>query len=144
MQESSLISCDESVDLSTTKQFTEKSFANDLRKKSFSARVYLIVLPYMKMDFKADIEPLLKKHKLVAFLVNDGWLLIRRKEYIDIYIQKQPFSSVEFLFHIATKVKVTLKMYIYGITLIFCFRGFLFECGAEQLSMSRMVILLKN
>ena len=58
---------------------------------------------YTKMDFKAVIEPLLKKHKLVAFLVNDGWLLIRRKEYIDIYIQKQPFSSVEFLFHIATK-----------------------------------------
>ena len=143
MQESSLVSCDESADLSTTKQFTEKSFANNLRKK-LTTRIYLEVLPYMKMDVKAAIEPLLKKHKLVAFLINDGWLLIRRKEYIDIYIQKQPFSSVEFLFHIATKVKVTLKMYIYGITLIFCFRGFLFECGAEQLSMCRVVILLNN
>ena len=57
------------------------------------------------MDFKDIIEPVLKKHRLVAFLVNDGWLLIRRKKYIDMYIQKEPFNSVEVLFHIASKVK---------------------------------------
>ena len=56
------------------------------------------------MDFKAVIEPVLKKHGLVAFLINHGWLLIRRKEYIDIYIERQPFNSVEVLFHIGTEV----------------------------------------
>ena len=33
LQESSTISCDERVDLSITKQYPDKSFANDLRKK---------------------------------------------------------------------------------------------------------------
>ena len=60
---------------------------------------------YVKMDFRAEIEPVMKKHGLVAFIINDGWLLIRRKEYIDIYIHKQPFNSVEVLFHVETKVR---------------------------------------
>ena len=63
------------------------------------------------MEFKATIEPVLKKYGLVAFLINEGWLLIRRKEYIDIYIQKQPFNSVEVLFHVATKVEVILNIF---------------------------------
>ena len=62
--------------------------------------------PGFKMDFKAVIEPVLKKHGLVAFLINHGWLLIRRKEYIDIYIQRQPFNSVEVLYHVGMKVKL--------------------------------------
>ena len=56
------------------------------------------------MDLRNEIEPVLKKHSLVAFLINDGWLLIRRKEYIDLYIQTQPFNSVEILFHVEAKV----------------------------------------
>ena len=54
---------------------------------------------------KALLEPVLKKHNLVAFIVNMGWVLIRRREYIDIYIQNEPYNSVQVLFHVATKVK---------------------------------------
>ena len=54
---------------------------------------------------KAVLEPVLKKHNLVAFFINMGWVLIRRREYIDVYIQNEPYNSVQILFHIATKVK---------------------------------------
>ena len=65
---------------------------------------------YLRMDFKATIEPVLRKHRLVAFLINHGWLLIRRMEYIDMYIQEQPFNSVEILFHVNTKVNFMLSV----------------------------------
>ena len=54
---------------------------------------------------KDVIEPVLRKHKLIAFVINMGWVLIRRREYIDIYIQNEPYNSVQVLFHVATKVK---------------------------------------
>ena len=62
------------------------------------------------MDFKSAIEPVLKKHSLVAFLINDGWLHIRRRDYIDMYIQRQPFKSGEILYHAETKVKLTSEL----------------------------------
>ena len=67
------------------------------------------------MDFKSAIEPVLKKHSLVAFLINDGWLHIRRRDYIDMYIQRQPFNSVEVLFHVETKVKFISVFGIFGL-----------------------------
>ena len=53
---------------------------------------------------KAVIEPVLRKHKLVAFLTNMDWVLIRRRDYIDVFINNQPFNSVQVLFETATKV----------------------------------------
>ena len=101
------------------------------------------------MDFKAAIEPVLKKHGLVAFLINHGWILIRRKEYIDIYIERQPFNSVEILFHAGTKVEFKLKFETIVIckcnnNFLFYFRRLWFESGAEQLSKSKMLISQKR
>ena len=55
---------------------------------------------------KDVIEPVLKKHKLIAFVINMGWVLIRRRDYIDVFIQNKPFNSVQVLFETATKVKI--------------------------------------
>ena len=89
------------------------------------------------MDLKDEIEPVLKKHSLVAFLINDGWLLIRRKEYIDLYIPTQPFNSVEVMFQIEAKV---MFMSFTAINMIFkttsdlhYFRSFMSEYGEEPL-----------
>ena len=55
---------------------------------------------------KAVLEPVLRKHKLVAFLTNMGWVLIRRRDYIDAFIHNQPYNSVQILFETATKVSI--------------------------------------
>ena len=57
---------------------------------------------------KAVLEPVLRKHKLVAFLANMGWVLIRREDYIDVFIQNQPYNSVQVLFDTATKVRTAV------------------------------------
>ena len=51
------------------------------------------------------LMPLLEKHNLAAFNVNEGWILIRRKTYIDIFIEDQPYNSVEVLLHSITLVR---------------------------------------
>ena len=56
---------------------------------------------------QAVLEPVLKKHSLVAFLINMGWVLIRRRDYIDVFINSQPYNSVQVLFNTATKVKIS-------------------------------------
>ena len=58
------------------------------------------------MSLPSMLEPLLKKYDLLALLTNEGWLLIRRKCYIDIYIKDEPYSSVEVLYHTLSKVRV--------------------------------------
>lgn len=50
------------------------------------------------------VKPLLEELNLVTFLVNEGWMIIRRREYIDLFIEKEPYNSVTVLFHMATKV----------------------------------------
>ena len=80
----------------------DAKYVNKLNRKGCKHTVSCL-----EMDFKSAIEPVLKKHSLVAFLINDGWLQIRRRVYIDMYIQRQPFNSVEILFHVETKVKLT-------------------------------------
>ena len=59
----------------------------------------------INMD-QAVLEPMLNKHNLVAFLVNMGWVLIRRRDYIDAFIHNQPYNSVQILFETATKVSI--------------------------------------
>ena len=55
------------------------------------------------MSFPFDMMRQLKQLNLLAVVVNEGWALIRRKTYIDLVIDRQPYNSVEVLFHIATK-----------------------------------------
>ena len=54
------------------------------------------------------LDPMLKKHNLIAFLINMGWVLIRRREYIDAFIHNQPYNSVQVLFETATKVSIAI------------------------------------
>lgn len=57
------------------------------------------------MSLSNELLPLLKQHDLMAFIVNEGWILIRRKNYIDLFIDDQPFNSVEVLLHPANMVR---------------------------------------
>ena len=53
---------------------------------------------------RAKLEPVLLKHNLVALITNESWVLIGRREYIDVYIEDQPYNSVQVLLHVLTKV----------------------------------------
>ena len=59
------------------------------------------------MPLPTWLEPLLKRYNLVGFLINDGWLLIRRRNYVDLYIDTQPYNSVTVLIHLTTMVSVS-------------------------------------
>ena len=58
----------------------------------------------IRMAIPSKLMPLLKEFNLVAFLVNEDWILIRRKTYLDIFVEDQPYSSVEVLMHSVTLV----------------------------------------
>ena len=64
---------------------------------------------------RAKLDPVLLKHNLVALITNENWVLIGRREYIDVYIADQPYNSVQVLLHVLTKVSDCLsseyKMY---------------------------------
>ena len=51
-----------------------------------------------------EIQPLLRQFNLVAFVANDDWIVIRRKDYVDLYINSEPFNSVVVLFHVESEV----------------------------------------
>ena len=55
--------------------------------------------PVVKLNLPDDIMPLLQEHNLEAIMVNEGWMLVRRKVYIDFFIEDQPYNSVEVLLH---------------------------------------------
>ena len=57
------------------------------------------------MSLPSVIKPLLKKYNLIAFMANEGWVLIRRMSYVDIYIKDEPYTSVEILFHTESRVR---------------------------------------
>ena len=56
--------------------------------------------------------PLLQEHSLVACVANEGWMIIRRTNHFDLFVEDQPYNSVEVLFHPATVVS-TLAYDIY-------------------------------
>ena len=100
----------------------------------------------LQMD-RTHLEPVLINHNLVAFITNESWVLVRRREYIDAYIDNQPYNSVQVLFHILIKVSDCLlnvfKMCFKCRThtkLSDCFRGSSFECGAKQLLIKLMLV----
>ena len=57
------------------------------------------------MTFHADLASTFEKLDLVAIDVNEGWTIIRRRLFIDLFIKEEPFSSVEILHHYPTKVR---------------------------------------
>ena len=92
--------------------------SNDVQNQSYKQESQATFLPdiarhesdtmtkaSINMD-QAVLEPMLNKHNLVAFLVNMGWVLIRRRDYIDAFIHNQPYNSVQILFETATKVSI--------------------------------------
>ena len=58
-----------------------------------------------RLNLRDDIFPLLKEHNLETIVINEGWMLIRRKSYIDLFIEDQPYNSVEVLLHSVTMVR---------------------------------------
>ena len=64
------------------------------------------------------LQLVLEQQKLVAFIINEGWLLVRRKDYIDVFIEDQPFNSVEVLFNLKTQVKnIALKWFFFRVVI---------------------------
>ena len=57
------------------------------------------------MNFNADLASTFEKLDLVAIDVNEGWTIIRRRLFIDLFMREEPFSSVEILHHYPTKVR---------------------------------------
>ena len=57
------------------------------------------------MSLSNELLPLLKEYDLMALIVNEGWVLVRRKNFIDLFIDDQPYNSVEVLLHPANKVR---------------------------------------
>ena len=60
------------------------------------------------MSLPPVVGPLLNKFNLMAFIANEGWIHIRRKSYVDIYIKDEPYTSVEILFHTTSMVRTLL------------------------------------
>ena len=57
------------------------------------------------MTSRADLASTFEKLDLVAIDVNEGWTIIRRRLFIDLFMKEEPFSSVEILHHYPTKVR---------------------------------------
>ena len=51
------------------------------------------------MPIHIDLAPTLEELDLVAVEVNEGWTLIRRRQFIDLFIKQEPYSSVEVFHH---------------------------------------------
>ena len=63
----------------------------------------------LTMSVPSELQPILERHNLVAFITNEGWVLIRRMNYIDLYIKDEPYCSVEILFHTESKARGMLE-----------------------------------
>ena len=61
------------------------------------------------MSLSGELLKILKEHDLMAFIVNEGWILIRRKNYVDLFIDDQPYNSVEVLLQ-----PVSMVRYLYS------------------------------
>ena len=88
-------------------------------KKYFSLRTVYNIFKLsfsINMPFPNWLEPLLKQYNLVGFLINDGWILIRRRNYIDLYIDTQPYNSVAVLIHLATMVSGAKILHLFAFT----------------------------
>ena len=93
------------------------------------------------------LQLVLEQQKLVAFIINEGWLLVRRKDYIDVFIEDQPFNSVEVLFNLKTQVKnIALKWFFFQSCYLSCddFRGSSYECGEGRYLTRRGRMLLRK
>ena len=57
------------------------------------------------MTLHAGLASTFEKLDLVAIDVNEGWTIIRRRLFIDLFIKEEPFSSVEVFHHYPTEVR---------------------------------------
>ena len=77
----------------------------DMQNRQSPTHVFMTKEGGVKMSLPEDIMPLLKELGLEAVIVNEGWILIRRKTYIDFFIEDQPYNSVEVFLHSVTTVR---------------------------------------
>ena len=57
------------------------------------------------MTLNEDLASTFKKLDLVAVDVNEGWTVIQKRRYIDLFVKEEPFSSVEVFYHYKTEVR---------------------------------------
>ena len=57
----------------------------------------------IKMSLPLNVRSLLEQLRLLAMVVNEGWAVIKRREYIDLVIDRQPYNSVEVFYHTVSK-----------------------------------------
>ena len=62
------------------------------------------------MSLSGELFTILKEHDLMAFIVNEGWILIRRKNYVDLFIDDQPYNSVEVLLQPVNMVRYLFSL----------------------------------
>ena len=61
------------------------------------------------MPLHIDLAPTLEELDLVAVEVNEGWTVVRRRQFIDLFIKQEPYSSVEVFHHYQSGVSVHLE-----------------------------------
>ena len=81
----------------------------DMQNRKSPTHVFMTKEGGVKMSLPEDIMPLLRELGLEAVIVNEGWILIRRKTYIDFFIEDQPYNSVEVFLHSVTTVRSPLN-----------------------------------
>ena len=65
------------------------------------------------MPLHIDLAPTLKELDLVAVEVNEGWTVVRRRQFIDLFIKQEPYSSVEVFHHYQSGVSVHMETHYY-------------------------------
>ena len=58
------------------------------------------------MSRHPDLSSILEKLDLVAVNVNEGWTVIRRRMFIDLFIGEEPYSSMEVFHHYRSGVSM--------------------------------------
>ena len=95
-----------------TREEKESVSESDMQNRQSPTHVFMTKEGGVKMSLPEDIMPLLKELGLEAVIVNEGWILIRRKTYIDFFIEDQPYNSVEVFLHSVTTVRSSFNVWI--------------------------------
>ena len=62
------------------------------------------------MPIHIDLAPTLEKLDLVVVDLNEGWTVIRRRTFIDLFIGEEPYSSVDVFHHDPSGVSMPTQM----------------------------------
>ena len=66
---------------------------------TFSQQCFMFFRFSLTMPLHPDLASMLEKLDLVAVDVNEGWTVIRRRMFIDLFIGEKPYSSLEVFHH---------------------------------------------